>query len=1419
MEAAIGPGDSLLIGAAIAECASFFLLRRETEALQMDNDVAKQFADYWLQILGQYLSSESATSMAKASDASLLQTLSESFFKLDESSKNRPNSAIYRIQDWFWNIAMETTVSETKGSISNQRWADLLNSVTEKRQDDEANGSLADPVIRKRFHATLSKYQGGSGSAPDLQGYNLMIASVRYCGAQYIFAEDEGDKTTLDHFLLNDLLRWIVMDTSSLSSRLQPSRLQRNVMVEFDFTLLRDCLLSVISPLKQKTIWETILRESIAAQCDLELLSEGLIVLSQKPATLGIIRCEELDDFAIKIGEETGQRYREHYLKEFVDDDDDDTYKEAARKTSLFLQTCVGLSPGSFTALVSQKVIHGWTKDAAASSEQVFELGGNVDVENPLVTTLLMVVSKGDVSLLTPDDADRIVLESWRRGGKQWSEDTVPLLLNQSVATDRQQLCSSEHIIRSGMKELQDLLTSFCGSSDSDLAHVALVCHVWSGRAFRILHLCSQVVDASNGDDLPPPSLAMIGLADVEVWQAALSGKASVVHLYLCLVYVLQQFDRQIDRLELLQSSDSSPALITNILLAISDASNGVIIDPVTRRDRRCAFILSLFGSSNLPNDLRHSWCRAMIDQLSTVVKSRPEEGVDRATRGVSVLSELLFSQFGRVVVDEGLSASTADAVVANDVREGDDLWYVTDEDAPRSKARVVKVHTDDFPRLYFTIRVAQGDGVAQERQTVAERLRRLPQPPITSGDAVIVSSVSESERAERVTFGDTIFEKVIKPALVLPLEGQERPFIDAASECVNIIVSHCGLIGKEGIASTRYEVFKLLSSLQSTFAQSLVPGIKVDNMEASLRALSLSMGIGNVAPASKSDLKLMKFCPNESVKAIVHYYRSEEVNINRTNELSRTALQWLIVAVGDLGEEAIRTDAVDIMYELAAAVLSHKGKSSVDELADSALVMRAVGNAEIAALSGLDEGASVIVGSDEQNIMTKLVKSFSCDWQSAAENVCQYQILDIDKRTTLQLPDWYEPFQSLVRTVLKQRSGAFAVAAKSNCDTLVENLFNRDKRWLAFRLLVACADGEPLHLDHYIGDATQQRLQIWQDGLVDEEAEELEEDVGLVGQWTPEAMMNELESWSETEDLYESGDVAAMGRMLCWLSFLSFVDSAAAVDVMFRGSVGAYLSYVDITSVLTTALSYLNLEKERNAKQKALITIQDALDDCSCLELSNIAGVVMFRTVEEFPTLFRHWWADDCPKKLTAAVTQFVETKIAPEALRRELARINNVSDLGEMTVSGSTVSREVTATYTQDECQLSIVIQLPPNFPLRNVEVDGRLTLGIPEKRWKRWALQIRQMLNNQDGTLLDALMLWKENVDKDFAGLEPCPVCYSILSVKTHELPNLECNTCKNCFHSSCLYKWFHSSGKSSCVLCQQPWSGTRIQRGAS
>lgn len=60
------------------------------------------------------------------------------------------------------------------------------------------------------------------------------------------------------------------------------------------------------------------------------------------------------------------------------------------------------------------------------------------------------------------------------------------------------------------------------------------------------------------------------------------------------------------------------------------------------------------------------------------------------------------------------------DTVIAAYVREGDKLYYEKGELRTKVNVTVLKIHRDDFPNLYFTIRE---DGY-QERQTVAERLK-----------------------------------------------------------------------------------------------------------------------------------------------------------------------------------------------------------------------------------------------------------------------------------------------------------------------------------------------------------------------------------------------------------------------------------------------------------------------------------------------------------------------------------------------------------------------------------------------------------------------------------------------------------------------------------------------------------------------
>ena len=77
---------------------------------------------------------------------------------------------------------------------------------------------------------------------------------------------------------------------------------------------------------------------------------------------------------------------------------------------------------------------------------------------------------------------------------------------------------------------------------------------------------------------------------------------------------------------------------------------------------------------------------------------------------------------------------------------------------------------------------------------------------------------------------------------------------------------------------------------------------------------------------------------------------------------------------------------------------------------------------------------------------------------------------------------------------------------------------------------------------------------------------------------------------------------------------------------------------------------------------------------------------------------------------------------------------------------------------------------------------------------------------LLLAQNGAISEALLLWRDSVDKVFEGVEECPICYAVVHATTRALPKLQCRTCHNKFHSACLYKWFSSSQKSTCPLCQ-------------
>ena len=137
---------------------------------------------------------------------------------------------------------------------------------------------------------------------------------------------------------------------------------------------------------------------------------------------------------------------------------------------------------------------------------------------------------------------------------------------------------------------------------------------------------------------------------------------------------------------------------------------------------------------------------------------------------------------------------------------------------------------------------------------------------------------------------------------------------------------------------------------------------------------------------------------------------------------------------------------------------------------------------------------------------------------------------------------------------------------------------------------------------------------------------------------------------------------------------------------------------------------------------------------------------------------------------------------------------------------IRGMLSTREIVSTYKMKELSMELVIQLPVNYPLGVVKVSSVKRIGVSENEWRNWLLQLTTYLSHQNGSICQGLQIWKRNVDKKFAGVEECTICYTVIHGTNLQLPKMKCRTCKKKFHTICLYKWFESSSKSTCPLCR-------------
>lgn len=213
--------------------------------------------------------------------------------------------------------------------------------------------------------------------------------------------------------------------------------------------------------------------------------------------------------------------------------------------------------------------------------------------------------------------------------------------------------------------------------------------------------------------------------------------------------------------------------------------------------------------------------------------------------------------------------------------------------------------------------------------------------------------------------------------------------------------------------------------------------------------------------------------------------------------------------------------------------------------------------------------------------------------------------------------------------------------------------------------------------------------------------------------------------------------------------------------------------------------------------------------------EIELIALHLYFSVALHMPVTVRKWFNNNSNKRLCNLVNEYTVKHISQLICSLEMDSVQakcqeraNRDESNNLIIKARPSAKEVYAIYTRDEFKMELTIKLPLNYPLGPVQIDGGKRVGVTDLKWRSWLLQLTTFLAHQNGPILDGIDLWRKNIDKRFEGVEKCTICFSILH-SNYQLPKKRCQTCANMFHNICLYKWFESSGNSTCPLCRNPW----------
>lgn len=291
------------------------------------------------------------------------------------------------------------------------------------------------------------------------------------------------------------------------------------------------------------------------------------------------------------------------------------------------------------------------------------------------------------------------------------------------------------------------------------------------------------------------------------------------------------------------------------------------------------------------------------------------------------------------------------------------------------------------------------------------------------------------------------------------------------------------------------------------------------------------------------------------------------------------------------------------------------------------------------------------------------------------------------------------------------------------------------------------------------------------------------------------------LMNYVKTFDANKFSEVSHITFYVAWyLILLQFKD----INFQIRNE---YIAEIKNSHLLSKFLDFIFVNQEIDN-----IRIIDGFDNFDLDDKGIMATHLYFLACKYLGSEVQSWFKELRNVQLKNDVDKFTTTKISTILIddmfgEVELGKSKLTTDV--MNIKINKIIHEVKCVFEIDEQTMEMVIKIPHNFPLSNVSVEGPKRIGLKENQWKAWLLSSQRVMSLTNGSIIEAIEVFKRNVDLHFSGFEECAICYSILH-QDHSLPSKSCSTCNNKFHAACLYKWFKSSGSSSCPLCRQTFN---------